>query len=82
MNVVIVDDDPDITKLYMTALKGEGLKIDTYNDPGNALSNFKPNHYDIVLIDVRMPDLNSFDLYKEMKKLDSHMKVCPLPDMR
>jgi two-component system catabolic regulation response regulator CreB/two-component system response regulator ChvI len=76
MNVVIVDDDPDITKLYMTALEGEGLKIDTYNDPRKALSNFKPNHYDIALIDVRMPDMNGFDLCKEMKKLDSHMKVC------
>ena len=33
MNVLIVDDDPDITKLYSIALEGEGLKIDTYNDP-------------------------------------------------
>jgi DNA-binding response OmpR family regulator len=48
MNVVIVDDDPDITKLYRTALEGEGLKIDTCNDPRKSLSNFKPDHYDIA----------------------------------
>ena len=76
MNVLIVDDDPDITKLYSTALEGEGFKIDTYNDPRKALSDFKPDYYDISLIDVRMPHMNGFDLYKEMKKLDSSMKVC------
>jgi DNA-binding response OmpR family regulator len=76
MNILIVDDDPDITKLYSAALEGEGFKIDTYNDPRKALSNFKPDYYDIALIDVRMPDMNGFDLYKEMKKSDSSMKVC------
>ena len=76
MNVLIVDDDPDITKLYSTALEGEGFKIDTYNDPRKALSDFKPDYYDISLLDVKMPDMNGFDLYKEMKKLDSNMKIC------
>lgn len=76
MNVLIVDDDPDITKLYRTALEGEGLKIDTYNDPREALTNFKPDYYDVALIDVRMPEMNGFDLYKEMRKSDSSMKVC------
>jgi DNA-binding response OmpR family regulator len=47
MNILIVDDDPDITKLYSAALEGEGFKIDTYNDPRKALSNFKPDYYDM-----------------------------------
>ncbi|HZD35107.1 MAG TPA: response regulator [Nitrososphaeraceae archaeon] len=76
MNLLIVDDDPDITEFYKTALEGEGLKIDTYNDPREALTNFKPDYYDIALIDVRMPEMNGFDLYKEMKKSDPCMKVC------
>ena len=76
MNVLIVDDDPDITKLYKTALREEGLKVDTYTDPREALTNFKPDYYDIALIDVRMSDMNGFDLCKEMKKSDSSMKVC------
>ena len=41
MNVVIVDDDPDITKLYMTALEVEALNIDTYNDPKKDFITFQ-----------------------------------------
>ena len=76
MNILVVDDDPDITKLYKTTLEEEeGFKVDTYNDPKEALSDFKPNYYDISLIDIRMPEMNGFDLYKEIIKLDSSIKV-------
>jgi DNA-binding NtrC family response regulator len=76
MNILVVDDDPDITKLYKAALEEEeGFKLDTYNDPKEALSDFKPNYYDISLIDIRMPEMNGFDLYKEIIKLDSSIKV-------
>ena len=43
------------------------FKVDTYNDPREALSNFKPHYYNISLIDVRMPGMDGFDLYKELK---------------
>ena len=76
MNILVVDDDPDITKLYKTTLEEEeGFKVDTYNDPKEALLDFKPNYYDISLIDIRMPEMNGFDLYKEIIKLDSSIKV-------
>jgi two-component system, OmpR family, response regulator ChvI len=59
MNILVVDDDPDITKLYKATLEEEeGFKVDTYNDPKEALSDFKPNYYDISLIDIRMPEMN------------------------
>lgn len=77
MNVLVVDDDPDITALYKAALQEAGeVKVDTYNDPVVALSEFKPHYYDISLIDVRMPNMNGFDLYKEIKKLDPIIRVC------
>jgi len=77
MKILVVDDDPDITSLYKAALEGqEGFKVDTYNDPSEALSNFKPHCYDISLIDVRMQGMDGFELYKELKKLDPIIKVC------
>jgi DNA-binding NtrC family response regulator len=77
MNILVVDDDPDITSLYKDALEGEGgFDVDIYNEPSQALSNFKSHYYDISLIDVRMPSMDGFDLYKELKKLDPVLKVC------
>ncbi len=68
IKILVVDDDPDITSLYKATLEGQaGFKVDTSNDPREALSNFKPHYYNISLIDVRMPGMDGFDLYKELK---------------
>lgn len=77
LKVLVVDDDPDTISLYKDALEGEGgFNVDTYNDPSQALSDFKPDYYDNSLIDVKMPGMDGFDLYKELKKLDPVLKVC------
>jgi DNA-binding response OmpR family regulator len=48
MKILVVDDDPDITSLYKTALEGPaGFEVETFNDPRKVLSNFKPHYYDI-----------------------------------
>jgi two-component system catabolic regulation response regulator CreB/two-component system response regulator ChvI len=41
-----------------------------------ALSNFKPDAFDLVLMDIKMPNINSFGLYDKMKKMDGNLKVC------
>ena len=77
MGALVVDDDPDIAFLYKEALEREGkFNVGTYNGPNQALSNFKPRYYDILLIVVRMPEMDGFDLYKGLKKLDPVIKVC------
>jgi two-component system, OmpR family, response regulator ChvI len=40
-----------------------------------ALSNFKANSYDLVLLDIRMPKMNGYELYDKMKKIDTKVKV-------
>jgi len=52
------------------------FSVRTYNDPQQALSEFEAGTYDILLLDVRMPNLNGFELYREMKKIDHKAKVC------
>jgi DNA-binding response OmpR family regulator len=75
--ILIVDDEPDITNSYSLCLEDTGLfEVDTYNDTVEALSNFKSNAYDLVLLDIKMPLMNGFELYKKIKKLDSKVKVC------
>ena len=71
-----MDDEPDISLLFKTVLKDEGFEVDSFEDPQLALSNFKPDFYDLVVLDIKMPDMNGFQLYREIKKIDSKVKVC------
>ena len=52
------------------------FEVYTYNDPILALSEFKPNFYDLMLIDINMPDLNGFELCERILDLDINIKVC------
>lgn len=67
----------DITDSFSLALEDSGLfETDTYNDPLVALSNYRPNFYDLLLLDIRMPKMDGFELYQKMKKMDNKVKVC------
>jgi two-component system, OmpR family, response regulator ChvI len=74
--VAVVDDEPDITTVLKRGLEQHGFVVDVFNDPQTALANFVPGRYDLMIIDIRMPKLNGFDLYRELKKKDAGVKVC------
>ena len=85
--ILIVDDDPDILESFREGLldsniinsvfgQETSLKIDTYASPKSALSDFKAGIYDLLLLDIKMPEINGFELYEELKKVDSKPKVC------
>jgi DNA-binding response OmpR family regulator len=74
--ILVVDDEPDITSSIKNGLQRKGFEVDTYNDPTDALSNFKPDTYDLLLIDIRMPKMNGFELYREVKKKSSDVRIC------
>jgi DNA-binding NtrC family response regulator len=74
--ILIVDDEPDITSAFDMILQMNGFEVDSYNDPLLALSNFKPNSYGLALLDIRMPKMNGFELYKKIKDIDNKMEVC------
>lgn len=74
--ILIVDDDTDITLTFKTALDNYGFEVETYNDPILAVSNFKPHFYDLLLIDIRMPDMNGFELSQKIRKRDRSVKIC------
>jgi CheY-like chemotaxis protein len=75
--ILIVDDDSDITKTFGLVLEDSGLyKVDTFNDPLTALQSFRPNFYDLALLDIRMPNMNGFELSNRIEKIDNKVKVC------
>jgi FixJ family two-component response regulator len=53
-----------------------GPFVDAYTSPLSALSNFKPNEFGLLLLDIRMPAMDSFELFKKMKSKDSKVEVC------
>jgi len=74
--ILLVDDERDVTVTTGKGLQRFGFEVHAFNDPLEALSNFKANQYDIALLDIRMPSMNGFDLYKKLIKIDSNIKIC------
>lgn len=72
----MVDDDPNITFTFKLILEKSGYQVDAYNDSSKAASDFKPGSYSLALIDIRMPKMNGFELYREIRKKESEVKVC------
>ena len=66
--ILIVDDEPDLTKICMLALEHYGYDVDATNDPQEALSKYKPGSYDLIILDIKMPKMDGFELYQEIKK--------------
>ncbi len=74
--ILVVDDEPDINMLLMLILEDSGYKVDVFADPILALSNFKPNYYDLVILDIIMPTMNGFVFYQRIRELDTGVKAC------
>ena len=74
--VLIVDDDLDMTSVFSLGLQDEGFEVYTYNDPLEVLSQFRPNFYDLLLVDINMPKMNGIDLSRRLLELDSNVKIC------
>jgi DNA-binding response OmpR family regulator len=76
IKILVVDDEPDLTFGCSMTLKLHGFEVDTFNDPLIALSVFKPDTYNLVLLDVKMPKMDGFTLYNEIKKIDNKANIC------
>jgi DNA-binding response OmpR family regulator len=74
--IMVVDDESDLTLFYKMSLEFHGFEVDTFNDPRKALSNFKPNYYNLVVLDIKMPGMDGFELNKELQKIDDKVNVC------
>ena len=74
--ILIIDDESDITSALKNGLELQGFKVDVFNEPLKALSNYSPGSYHLLIVDVKMPKMNGFELYKVIRKLDKEIVVC------
>jgi DNA-binding response OmpR family regulator len=74
--ILLVDDDPDVTTVFSLGLQDEGFDVYSYNDPLEALSQFRPNFYDLLLMDINIPQMNGIELTRQILELDANVKVC------
>jgi CheY-like chemotaxis protein len=65
-----------MTSLFKSILELAGFSVDIFNDSANALNNFKPHFYDLVIVDIVMPKMDGFELLKELKKLGPDVNAC------
>jgi len=71
-----VDDESDVCFMLKEVLTEGGFDVDSYKDPLLALSKFKIHSYSLVILDIRMPGLSGFALYREIRRLDKKVKIC------
>jgi PleD family two-component response regulator len=74
--ILVVDDDRDISNLYKLSLEHDGFIVHSFNDPLLVLSTYKAGAYDLLLLDINMPQMNGFELYQKIRLVDDHTKVC------
>lgn len=73
---MIVDDEPDITYIIKKFLEVNGIEVDAFNDAEEALSHFQAGLYLLSILDIGMPKMNGFELYREIRKIEPNVKVC------
>ena len=74
--IMVVDDEDDLILFYRMSLEYYGFEVETFNDPRRALSSFKPDYYDLIILDIKMPHIDGFELYREIKEVDPNANAC------
>lgn len=74
--ILVVDDESDLTLFYRMSLEYHGFEVETFNDPRKALSNFKTDYYNLIILDIKMPNMDGFELSTEIRKRDKKAKIC------
>jgi two-component system, OmpR family, response regulator ChvI len=74
--ILLVDDDKDVLFTFNTVLTSQGILVDAFNEPLEALKHFNDrDYYDLAVLDIRMPELNGLELYYRLREINEGIKV-------
>lgn len=76
-SIMIVDDEPDVLLTYESFLSNAGFNVSTFEEPYKALAEYtsNPRLYDLIILDIRMENLNGLQLYQCMKAINPASKL-------
>ncbi len=74
--ILIIDDDPDINTLFKMYLEHDDFQVDSYTNPVDALYYFKKDEYDLILLDLKMPQIDGISMFHALKKTDEKVIIC------
>jgi two-component system, OmpR family, response regulator ChvI len=74
--ILLVDDESDVVSTFQMILEMNGFEVEAYTSPISALSNFRPDEFGLLILDIRMPVMNGFELFKKIKEIDNRVQAC------
>jgi DNA-binding response OmpR family regulator len=74
--LLIVDNEKNVIDAFTSGLANDDFTVESCNDPEEAVGGFEEGMYDLVLLDIGMPKMNGFEVYREIRKRDAAVKVC------
>ena len=74
-HILLVDDEPDICMVYQMVLQDAGYECNTYTDPVKALQEFRAGYLDLILLDIKMPVLDGFELCRKVRETDKTVQI-------
>jgi len=75
MRILVVDDDAHILKLYKLELEEEGYDVVTAGNGSEAMERFDAEEFDLVTLDILMPDVDGITLLRKMKEKKPRMPI-------
>lgn len=72
----MVDDEQDVNTTLKKVLEGKGYDIHAFINPIDALKDFRKDLYNLIILDIIMPQMNGYEFYNEIQKIDVKVKVC------
>ena len=74
--ILLVEDEQDLSVVFNMVLEDGGYEVNCFTDPLLALKNFEAGFYDLVILDIKMPEMDGFELHRQLKKIDNAVKIC------
>ena len=74
--ILLVDNEPDVTYAIGSVLEENGYEVYSFNDPIEVSTKYRPNFYDLIILDIKMPKMDGFELYESIRERDKITKIC------